>query len=111
MQDATDPTRPLPHCPRCRSGHVVRNGRNAAGTPTFRCRACGRRFGERPKSGPVPVGTQDRIRRVLGDRMRLRGIARVTGVSRSWVRAFVNAVYRGETPHHPGPLKNSRAGS
>ncbi|MGL6095859.1 MAG: transposase-like zinc-binding domain-containing protein, partial [Fimbriiglobus sp.] len=31
---------PVPPCPRCAGTHVVRNGPNAAGTPTFRCRAC-----------------------------------------------------------------------
>ena len=41
----------------------------------------------------------------------LRAIARAAGLSRSWVQGFVNAVYREETPHHPGPLKKSRAGS
>jgi transposase-like protein len=90
---------------------VVRNGRNASGTPTFRCRACGRRFVERPRAGPVPDETKDLIRRLLGERMSLRGIARVAGVSRSWLQTFVNAVLRDDTPHHPGPLQKSRAGS
>jgi hypothetical protein len=43
--------------------------------------------------------------------MSLRGIARVTGVSRSWLPGFVNALLRESTPHHPGPLKKSPAGS
>ena len=105
MQDATDP--PLPLCPQCRSDRVVRNGRNASGTPTFLCRACGRRFVERPQAGPVPDDTKDLIRRLLGERMSLRGIARVTGVSRSWLQTFVNALLRDDTPHHPGPLQKS----
>ena len=50
------------------------------------------------------------IRRLLSERMGLRAIARVTGVSRSWLQGFVNALYRDDTPHHPGPLQKSPAG-
>lgn len=49
------------------------------------------------------------VRRLLRERMSLRGIARATGLSRSWLQGFVNALYREETPHDPGPLKKSRA--
>jgi len=55
--------------------------------------------------------TKDLIRRLLGERMGLRAIARVTGVSRSWLQGFVNALLRDDTPHHPGPLQKSPAGS
>jgi insertion element IS1 protein InsB len=110
MQNASPPQDPIPVCPRCRAGHVVRNGANRSGTPGFLCRACGRRFVAAPKKGPVPDDTKDLIRRLLGERMSLRGIARVTGVSRSWLQTFVNALLRDETPHHPGPLQKRPAG-
>ena len=45
----------------------------------------------------------------LRERMSLRGIARATGVSRSWLQRFVNALYRDDTPFAAGPLKKSRA--
>jgi transposase-like protein len=89
MQDAT-----LPPCPSCAATRVVRNGANQSGTPTFLCRGCGRRFVERPKAGPVPEATRQLVLRLLGERMGLRAIARVTGVSRSWLQTFVNALYR-----------------
>ena len=107
MQDAA----PIPPCPRCHATHVVRNGRTQSGSPNFLCRGCGRRFVERPKKGPVPDATRELVRRLLRERMSLRGIARAAGVSRSWVQAFVNALYRNETPWEPGPLKKSRATS
>jgi hypothetical protein len=97
MWDASPTQHPIPACPRCGAGHVVRNGRNATGTPTFLCRACGRRFVERPESGPVPDDTKDRIRRLPGERMSLRGIARVTGASRSWLRGS-STPYTGTGP-------------
>ena len=90
MQDATPP----PPCPSCAAAHVVRNGRNQSGTPTFLCRGCGRRFVAEPKAGPVPEATRQLVRRLLGERLGVRAIARATGSSRSWVQNFVNAVYR-----------------
>ena len=96
-------------CPRCGSTHVVRNGRTHSGTPGFRCRGCDRRFVAAPKTGPVRVATQDLVRRLLAERLGVRAIARATGRSRSWVQQFVNAVYREQTPHDPGPPPTSAA--
>ena len=109
MQDAT----PLPPCPACGGTHVVRNGSNQSGTPTFLCRGCGRRFVERPKAGPVPEATRQLVLRLLGERVGVRAIARVAGVSRSWVQGFVNALYRDdsrwkvEPPPEPRPKKSA----
>ena len=98
----------IPPCPRCSATHVVRNGPNTAGTPTFRCRACGRRFVTDPQKGPVSDEKRSLIRRLLGERLSLRAIARVVGVSRSWLQEFVNDLYA-QTPWEPGPLKKSPA--
>jgi transposase-like protein len=111
MQEAVPDPLAVPPCPRCSAAHVVRNGPARNGTPTFRCRACGRRFVEVPTKGPVPADRRELVERLLGERMGVRAIARVTGLSRSWVQTFVNALYRDRTPHHPGPLKKSPAGS
>jgi insertion element IS1 protein InsB len=105
MQDA-----PLPPCPSCAGPHVVRNGSNQSGTPTFLGRGCGRRFVERPKAGPVPEATRQLILRLLGERRGVRAIARVTGVSRSWLQGFVNALDRDDSrwrvePPPAGPKK------
>ena len=80
----------IPVCPSCSAAHVVRNGANQSGTPTFLCRGCGRRFVGRPEAGPVPGGTRALVLRPLGERMALRAVARAAGVSRSWLQAFVN---------------------
>lgn len=94
----------IPPCPRCAALHVVRNGPNAVGTPTFRCRCCGRRFVANPRKGPVPEEKCTLIRRLLLERLSLRAIVRAVGVSRSWLQRFVNALYA-QTPWEPGPLK------
>ena len=111
MSGATPNPPAVPSCPRCARGRVVRNGANSAGTPTFRCRDCGRRFVAAPQKGPVPEDRKDLVRRLLGERVGVRAIARVTGLSRSWVQQFVNDLYREQTPWDPGPLKKSRATS
>jgi transposase-like protein len=108
MSTTTPESTAIPPCPRCLATHVVRNGPNTAGTPTFRCRACGRRFVADPQKGPVSDEKRSLIRRLLGERLSLRAIARVVGVSRSWLQEFVNDLYE-QTPWEPGPLKKSPA--
>ena len=108
MSESNTSSAPIPSCPRCSGTHVVRNGVNASGTQTFRCRACGRRFVAAPKKGPVGEGEQALVRRLLAERLGVRAVARATGRSRSWVQGFVNALYRENTPHDPGPPPKSR---
>ncbi len=103
MQDAPPP------CPRCSDPHVVRNGANRSGTPTFRCRGCGRRFVACPRKGPVPDEDKAAIERMLAERLGLRAIARVTGRSRSWLQRFANELLRERTPRGPGRLKKGPA--
>lgn len=104
MPETPDARTPPPPCPRCAATRVVRNGPTHSGTPSFRCRECGRRFVARTQKGPV---TDDQ--RQLVERLSLRAVARITGRSRSWLQAFVNALYRDGTPWEPGLLKKSRA--
>ena len=105
----SEPSTPIPPCPHCRATHVVRNGHNPSGSPNFLCRGCGRQFVAQPRKGPVSDERKQLVRRLLRERMSLRGIARATGLSRSWLQGFVNALYRDQTPHDPGPLKKMRA--
>ena len=100
---------PPPPCPRCSATHVVRNGSTRGGKPSFRCRGCGRRFVQAPAKGPVSDADQAAVERMLGERLSLRAIARITGRSRSWLQQFVNHLYRRRTPHAPGRLKKRRA--
>jgi len=109
--ETTTPTRdPIPPCPRCHATHVVRNGKTQAGSPNFLCRGCNRCFVASPRKGPISQERRDLVRRLLLERLSLRAIARAVGVSRTWLRGFVNDLYREQTPWEPGPLKKSRAG-
>ncbi|WP_088256142.1 IS1 family transposase [Fimbriiglobus ruber] len=103
--DTPPPERPLiPACPRCGSFRVTRAGVTPNQVPSFRCPDCGRRFVAHPRKGPVTDERKELILRLLAERLSLRAIARVTGVSRSWLQAFVNTVYQDETPWEPGPV-------
>jgi transposase-like protein len=95
-------------CSRCAATHVVRNRVNSVGTPTFRCRACGHRFVANPRKGPISEDRRSLIRRLLQERLSLRAIVRIVGVSRSWLQRFVNTLYV-ETPGEPGPPKKKPA--
>ena len=98
-----------PDCPGCGAGPVVRNGSNSAGTPGFRCNGCGRRFVADPRWQPVSDERRALVERLRSERLGLRAVARVTGLSRSWLQRFANALYRERTPWEPGPLKKRRA--
>ena len=103
MQDA------LPHCPRCGSARVVRNGRTKAGSVNLWCRGCDRCFVPDPKRAAITPEREALVRRLLLERLSLRAIARSAQVSRAWLQRFVNALYREDTPHTPGRLKKSPA--
>jgi insertion element IS1 protein InsB len=57
----------------------------------------------------VPEATQELVCRLLRERMALRAIARSVGVSRAWLQAFVDRLYREDTPFDPGAAEKSRA--
>ena len=88
---------------------MVRNGHTRAGTAALLCRGCGRAFCPHPRRRPITPEREELVRRLLLERVSLRGIARATGVSRSWLQRFANRLYRADTPHAPGPLKKSGA--
>jgi len=84
MQPTPAAAAPLPPCPRCGATHVVRNGKTQSGSPNLLCRGCGRCFVAEPKTRPVSPERKALVRRLLLERLSLRGIARAAGVSRSW---------------------------
>ena len=77
-------------CPRCGSSNVTKNGSVAQGRPKSRCKDCGRQFVKYPKRRRISQQTKQLIDKLLLERLSLRGIARVTGVSGSWLQNYVN---------------------
>ncbi len=81
-------------CPGCESEKVVKNGRIHNGKQNYRCRGCDRQFVERPKWRAIGEETKARIDKLLLEKLPLAGIARVEGVSESWLQSYVNQKYQ-----------------
>jgi IS1 family transposase/transposase-like protein len=83
-------TPPQPICPKCGSFHTIKNGSIHNGKKKYKCKDCGYQFIENPTNIPVSAETKQLIDKLLLERISLRGIARVTGVSWSWLQNYVN---------------------
>lgn len=77
-------------CPRCGSIHSVKNGSIHNGKPKRHCKNCGRQFAINPTNHSVSLEIKQLIDKLLLERISLRGIVRVTGVSLSWLQTYVN---------------------
>lgn len=84
----------MPCCPTCHSEHVVKNGSIHTGKQKFACKTCGRQFVEDPQFRIISDETKALIDKLLLERLSLAGIARVVGVSESWLQGYVNEKYR-----------------
>jgi insertion element IS1 protein InsB len=77
-------------CPTCGSSHLIKNGSVHNGKPKHQCQSCGRQFVDNPTKITISEETKQLIDRLLLERISLRGIARVIGVSWSWLQDYVN---------------------
>lgn len=77
-------------CPRCGSTHTIKNGSAHNGKPKNQCKDCGRQFVIAPSKKTISEETKKLIDKLLLERISLRGIQRVTGVSWSWLQDYVN---------------------
>jgi insertion element IS1 protein InsB len=80
-------------CPRCSSEAIVKNGSIHTGKQKYKCKACGRQFVENPKHPAISDETKALIDKLLLEKIPLAGIARVTGVSATWLQNYVNRQY------------------
>ena len=72
-------------CPSCGSKHTVKNGSVANKKQKRLCKDCGRQFVENPTKKIIFDETKQLIDRLLLERISLREIANVTGVSLVWL--------------------------
>lgn len=80
-------------CPSCGSHHVVKNGSTHNGKSKRLCRDCGRQFVENPTNKIVTPEEIELINKLLLERISLAGIARVVGVSMTWLQNYINTKY------------------
>jgi transposase-like protein len=77
-------------CPKCGSCHTIKNGSTHNGKPKRKGKNCGQPLVINPSHKTVSNETQKLINLLLLERISLRGIARVTGVSWSCLQNYLN---------------------
>jgi len=77
-------------CPNCGSLQTIKNGSTHNGKPKCQCNECGRQFVLNSSQKIVLEETKRLINTLLLERLSLRGIERVTGISWSWLQNYVN---------------------
>ena len=78
-------------CPRCQLSHIKKNGHTHNGKQNHRCLNCGRQFVIRDEI--VSASDKEFIAKLLLERLSLRGIYRVLGISLCWLLNFIEAIY------------------
>lgn len=78
-------------CPRCQLSHIKRNGHTYYGKQNYQCLLCDRQFVIRQATASLEK--QKLIKRLLLERISLRGICRVLKVSLSWLLNFIEKLY------------------
>lgn len=94
-------------CPSCGSVAFKKNGINQYGDQNHKCLDCGKQFVLDPQQKLISEETRTLIRSLLLERLSLRGICRVTGVSKTWLLDFVKEAYS-KTPSDLGSDKHVR---
>jgi IS1 family transposase/transposase-like protein len=85
--------------PRCEETDYKKNGRTHQGKQNYRCCRCGREFIRDLDRDPISLEQQELVKKLLLERISLRGICRVVGVSLDWLLTFLVSLYK-ELPEH-----------
>ena len=80
-------------CPACGSSETKKNGHINNGKQNHRCRQCGRQFVQNPTQKLIPERDRELIKKLLLERIPLRGICRVMSVSLRWLLGFMASEY------------------
>ncbi len=80
-----------PSCPHCRLSPSKKNGHTHYGKQNYQCLHCGRQFVL--DSQRIDLATRALIKKLLLERIPLRGICRVLSISREWLLSFIAEVY------------------
>ena len=81
-------------CPSCKGTEIVKNGFSRSGKKQrYKCKSCFRQFVEDGWQWFVSASAKSFVQRLLLERLSLRGICRVCGVSMSWLMQFTGKLY------------------
>ena len=78
-------------CPRCQLSHIKRNGHTYYGKQNYQCLICDRQFVIRHET--VSQANKELIKSLLLEKISLRGICRVLGISLCWLLNFIESLY------------------
>ena len=86
-------------CPECGSSNYKKNGHIHNGKQNHLCKDCGREFVLNPENIVISEEKKSLIKKLLLERIPLRGICRAVGVSMKWLLEFMMATYD-DLPEH-----------
>ena len=81
----------LQSCPHCSSDNLVKNGFTYYGKQNHKCKTCKRQFVER--EDPERLTLEETVKKLLLERISLRGICRVVNKSLGWLSSFIKRLY------------------
>lgn len=76
------------NCPNCNSRNIKKNGHIHNGKQNHRCRDCGRQFVNDNQKKTITDFEKNIIKKLLTERISLRGICRAMNVSLTWLLHF-----------------------
>jgi insertion element IS1 protein InsB len=92
-------------CPRCQSPKFKKNGHIHNGKQNHHCHDCGRQFVESFEQYLISDDRRALIKRLLLERISLRGICRAVGVSLKWLLGFLVQCFEALPDHlHVQPV-------
>ena len=80
-------------CPSCNRTNTKKNGHIHNGKQNHYCNECGRQFVNNPQQIIISDHKRERIRKLLLERIPLRGVCRIEGVSLRWLLGFMVNLY------------------
>ena len=80
-------------CPSCNSNNIKKNGCIHNGKQNHFCKDCGRQFVLNPTNKIISEKQRELVKKMLLERVPLRGICRVTDCSLTWLLQFISDTY------------------
>jgi len=80
-------------CSCCASENIKKNGHTHYGKQNYMCNDCGRQFVKGGQDWFISDAKKDLVDKLLLERISLAGIARVTGISQSWILSYLKDKY------------------
>lgn len=81
-------------CPKCKSKRVTKNGHTRHEKQNHECQKCKKQFSENSKNKQITASEKEQIKKLLLERLSLRGICRVMSVSLRWLLSFITSIYK-----------------